>query len=132
MLYVPYLAIIAAYALIIVPRLVAGREMTKLAGGYDNHDPRSQQQQLVGFGKRATAAHYNAIEAFPPFTIAVLAALQRAVSVTAVASLAIAFIALRTVYLFGYLRDTPSLRSGAWTLGVLATTALMVLAVIGG
>jgi uncharacterized MAPEG superfamily protein len=134
MAYVPYLAILAAYALIYLPRLlVVGRAMQAMPGGYDNADPRAQQQQLTGAGKRALNAHHNAIEAFPPFAAGVLAAAFRLPASWApvLAVMCVAFVAARTAYLFAYIKDKPSLRSSLWGLGVMVTSALLVFAVIG-
>jgi uncharacterized MAPEG superfamily protein len=133
MIYIPYLAIAVAFALIHVPRwLVVSREMHKLAGGYDNRDPRAQQQQLSGVGRRALAAHHNSFEAFAPFAIGVLAAIQRAIRIDVIAWIAIAFVAARVVYIVAYLADRPTLRSGAWTIGTIAIGSSMLLAVLGG
>jgi uncharacterized MAPEG superfamily protein len=131
MLHVPYIAIIAAFALIYLPRQIVTLEMRKQAGGYDNNDPRGQQARLDGLGRRALAAHHNGFEAFAPFAAAVLVAMQRGVKVDTVAYLAIAFVIVRTLYMVFYLADRPSLRSGMWALGMGAITALMVLAAIG-
>jgi len=40
------------------------------AGGYDNKNPRAQQDKLEGFGARAKAAHYNSYEALIMFSLA--------------------------------------------------------------
>ena len=131
MLHVPYIAIIAAFALIYLPRQVVSVEMKKLAGGYDNNDPRGQQAKLEGLGRRAMGAHSNAFEAFAPFAAAVLVAMQRRVDIHTVAYISIAFIVVRTLYMVFYLADKASLRSGMWALGMLGIGALMVLAAIG-
>jgi len=129
--YVPYIAILLAFLQIHIPRQIVGGEMKKLAGGYDNRDPRGQQGQLAGRGKRALAAHQNGFEAFAPFAVAVLACVQRGVRPDLVGWLAIGFIAVRTVYLVAYLGDRPSLRSAMWGGGMLATMALMGAAIAG-
>lgn len=132
MVCLPYAAILVAFALIHVPRAtVVAREMAKLDGGYNNREPRAQQAQLSGVGRRALGAHHNAIEAFPPFAIGVLAALARGVSLDVVSYLAIGFVVVRTIYVVAYLADKSALRSGVWTLGTLATAALMITAVAG-
>ncbi len=128
----PYVALGIMVLLIIAPRLVVGREMAKLAGGYDNHDPRAQQAQLVGLGKRALNAHHNAIEALPPFGLGLLAAIQRGVDARLVAALALGVAGLRVAYFVFYLRDHASLRSACWALGLLGSLALIGLAVVGG
>ena len=131
MIYVPYLAILAAFLLIYVPRQVVSVEMKKLEGGYNNNDPRAQQAKLEGLGRRAHGAHMNGFEAFAPFAVAVLAAMQRSPRLTVIGALCIGFVAVRTVYVAAYLADKANLRSGMWALGMLAITVLMVLAVIG-
>jgi uncharacterized MAPEG superfamily protein len=131
MQYVPYAAIAVAFALIYVPRSVVGREMKRLAGGYDNRDPRTQQAQLAGLGRRALGAHHNGFEAFAPFAAAVLMAAQRGVNRDVAAGLCIGFIVARMAYVWAYLADKPAVRSGLWGLGFATTGALMVLAVRG-
>lgn len=125
-----YLALGLMVLLILAPRLVVGGEMKRMAGGYDNHDPRAQQAQLVGRGKRALNAHHNAIEALPPFGMGVLAALQRGVDPRLVAGLALGVVAARTGYLIFYLQDQASLRSACWAVGLLGSLALIGLAVV--
>lgn len=129
--YVPYAALLVAFSLIYIPRFVASAEMKRLEGGYDNHDPRAQQQQLAGRGRRAIAAHQNSLEAFPPFAAGVLAAIQRGGNSTVLAALVVAFVVVRTGYIVAYLDDKASLRSGMWSLGMLVITALFVLALVG-
>ncbi len=128
---VPYIAILFAWALIYVPRFVVSRAMKKLDGGYDNHDPRGQQRELTGIGQRALAAHHNGFEAFAPFAVAVFAALSRGIDLRTVSGLAIGFVVVRVIFLAAYLDDRPRLRSGMWALGMAATGALMIFAVIG-
>ncbi len=130
MLYVPYGSILIALLLIHVPRYIVGAEMKKLAGGYDNSDPRGQQAKLEGRGRRALAAHQNGFEAFAPFAIGVLCALQVGVSLISVAIACIGFVIARAAYVAAYLADTSVLRSGMWTLGMLATGGLYVLALL--
>ncbi|MEO8841535.1 MAG: MAPEG family protein [Kofleriaceae bacterium] len=133
MQYVPFLAILAAYALIYLPRMgPVAKAMNAMPGGYDNHDPRTQLAQLEGAGRRAANAHQNAIEAFAPFAAGVIVAMLRTPAHPDLISLiCIGFVVVRTVYMFAYIADKPSLRSGMWSLGLLATAALMVFGVIG-
>jgi uncharacterized MAPEG superfamily protein len=131
MIYVPYIAIVAAFALIYLPRAVVTVEMARLEGGYNNNDPRGQQAQLAGRGKRALAAHHNAFEAFAPFSVGVLAAMQRSHELDAIAWICIAFVVVRTAFMAAYLSDKATLRSSMWALGMLCITALMVIAIIG-
>jgi uncharacterized MAPEG superfamily protein len=133
MQYVPFLAILAAYVLIYVPRMgTVSKAMNAMPGGYNNHDPRTQAASLEGAGRRAANAHQNAIEAFAPFAAGVIVAMLRTPTHPDLISLiCIGFVVVRTVYIFAYIGDKPSLRSGMWALGLLATAALMVLGVIG-
>jgi uncharacterized MAPEG superfamily protein len=131
MAWIPYAALLIAFVLIYAPRVVVAREMAKQAGGYDNHDIRGQQTQLTGLGKRALGAHNNGFEAFAPFAAGVLAAVQRGVAVNLVADLAIAFIALRVIYIVMYLSDRASLRTPIWALSVTCSAVLMALAIRG-
>jgi uncharacterized MAPEG superfamily protein len=126
--YVPYAAILLAFLQIHIPRQIVSGEMKKLAGGYDNRDPRGQQSQLAGRGKRALAAHHNGFEAFAPFAVAILACVQRGVRAELVGWLAIGFLVVRTAYIAAYIVDRPSLRSSMWGLGMLATLGLMAAA----
>ena len=130
--YVPYIAITVAFALVYLPRQVVTFEMRKLEGGYDNTDPRGQQAKLDGLGRRALAAHQNSFEAFAPFAAGVLASIQRGGNVQAAAYMSIVFIAARSVYIYAYLANKATLRSSAWTIGIIATGSLMILAIIGG
>ncbi len=129
--YVPYAAILAAFTLIHLPRLVVTREMKRQAGGYNNREPRLQQGQLDGLGRRALGAHHNGIEAFAPFSIAVLMAVQRGVDRGAVAALCIGFVVVRTAYVAAYLADKSTVRSALWSLGLAATSGLMLFALRG-
>jgi uncharacterized MAPEG superfamily protein len=124
--YVPYIAICIACAQIYLPRQIVSHEAKKLAGGYDNHDPRGQQQKLEGLGKRALGAHHNGFEAFAPFAIGVLACAQRGVRVELVAWIAIAFVVARSAYIAAYLADNAKLRSMLWGVGMTATAALLI------
>lgn len=129
--YVPYIAIFYAYVLVYAPRQVAGREMKKLEGGYNNRDPRAQQTQLDGLGRRAIAAHHNSFEAFAPFAVAVLACVQRGVKLELIVACAAVFAVARTAYIAAYLADKAKLRSALWAIGILSTAALMILAIVG-
>jgi uncharacterized MAPEG superfamily protein len=128
--YVPYIAIMLAFGLVHLPRLVVGTEMKKLDGGYNNHDPRTQQSQLEGRGRRALSAHQNGFEAFAPFALGVLAAVQRGANLDAIAYLSAGFVVARALYVYAYLEDKPKLRGRMWTLGITTTGVLMLLAII--
>ncbi len=132
MAHVPYICLLYSFLLIYVPRLgPVSAAMAKLPGGYNNNDPRTQAQLLDGRGRRAYNAHMNGFEAFAPFAIALLVAAGASSHFQLVCYLGIAFCVFRTIYIFAYLGDNASLRSGMWTMGVLMIAALFVLAIIG-
>jgi uncharacterized MAPEG superfamily protein len=125
----PYASLLLAIVLVYWPRSIAGQEMQRLPGGYDNNHPRDQQAQLQGRGRRALAAHQNGMEALLIFGIAVLAALQRQVPIQVVALCCGIFLAARLVYVLAYLSDKPSLRSGMFGLATLTCFVLLGFAV---
>ena len=94
------------------------------SGGYDNRDPRAQQQALKGFGARANAAHYNCFEAITYFAPAALAVMALGTIGSLHISLAVAFVICRIVYLFCYWYDMDKLRSVAFVAGLGISIAL--------
>lgn len=84
-------------------------------GGYDNNDPRAWLQQQEGFRRRANNAQANSFEALPLFIAAVLVAERAPGGASAwVVPLAVAFVALRVVYIGLYLADLAALRTVVW------------------
>ena len=67
------------------------------------------------------------LEAFGPFAASVIIAQGAGASQHVVNALAIAFVALRAVYVYAYIADKPMLRSGVWTLAFGCVCALFVL-----
>lgn len=98
--------------------------MAKL-GGYDNNHPRSQQNQLTGFGARALAAHQNSFESFIIFAPAVLLAVATNRTGETVQVLAIIHIAARIGYLALYLLDKSTLRSFVWAIGLFCSLGII-------
>lgn len=100
------------------------------SGGYDNHNPRTQQASLQGFGQRANAAHYNSFEALLIYACAVFSA----ISMNAVDSLTITlgwlFIASRLLYLICYWLDYATARSAVWIVGMVAAFTMVVRALM--
>ncbi|HEY4240764.1 MAG TPA: MAPEG family protein [Kofleriaceae bacterium] len=130
LLYVPYVCLLVAVVLIYLPRSVVSAEMAKLSGGYDNNDPRGQQAQLAGRGKRALGAHNNGFETFPAFAVGVLMAMQIGVSLELVSACCIGFVVARVAYIVAYLGDNSKLRSPLWGLQMLASAVMMIAAVV--
>ena len=93
-------------------------------GGYDNRNPRAQQQALNGFGARANAAHYNCFEAITYFAPAALAVLALSTVGTLHVSLAVAFVLCRVIYVFCYWYDIDKLRSIAFVAGLGISVAM--------
>jgi len=92
--------------------------------GFDNANPRGWAEGLSGWRKRAVAAQQNGFEVFPLFAAAALVAVTQGANPTTADALAVAFLLLRIAYVACYLTDRPTLRSGVWSLGFLATVAL--------
>jgi uncharacterized MAPEG superfamily protein len=94
-------------------------------GGYDNHEPRAWLAQQTGYRARANAAQANSFEALPLFIGAVLVAHQTQAAQGLVDGLALAFVALRAVYIAMYVADRQLARSLVWFLGVLCCVGLL-------
>lgn len=95
-------------------------------GRYDNRSPREQQNELTGKGARLRAAHYNAIEAFPPFATAVIVASLAQEATTLMHACAAGWILCRLVYQVAYAADLATLRTTVWGGSVAATLGLFV------
>lgn len=121
-----FFCIFVAWALCYLPLFVSVRARAKLPGGYDNHDPRAQALRLEGYGRRAVAAHQNGLENFAPFAASVFVAHLGRGAPPVVTAAAVAYAALRAVYVPLYLFDLAALRSVVWTLGMAATALLFL------
>jgi uncharacterized MAPEG superfamily protein len=88
--------------------------VAKAQPGFDNHSPRDWEARLDGYRRRAHAAHLNHFEQFPFFATAVIVAHLRLVDERLLATLAIAYVALRVAYTICYVVDWATLRSLAW------------------
>ena len=115
----------AAAMLHFVSNAPLAKAQAESVNGYDNNNPREQQVQLAGWGKRAFAAHLNQIESFPLFAAGILVTTVSGMENNATEYLAIAYIVARLAYLFCYLKDLATLRSSVWGIGMLCTLALM-------
>ena len=93
-------------------------------GRYDNKTPRNQQDALTGQGARLRAAHYNAIESFPPFAAAVLVASIADQVTLLMQSCAIVWCGSRLAYQWAYAADQGTLRTIIWGFSVLANLGL--------
>ncbi len=93
-------------------------------GGYDNNNPREWEAKQSGWRKRAAAAQDNGFESLPLFVFAVLAAQMAQVYQGRTDTLALAFLAVRLVYIAIYLADLATLRSLVWFVGMGITVAI--------
>lgn len=121
-------SVICAAILIMISKVPLAMAQGRMQGGYDNNNPRDQQNSLDGFGKRALSAHQNTIEAFPLFAAGVGLALLAQAPMETVNILCLAFVAARLIYIVCYLKDLATLRSVVWAVGFIASIWLMVLA----
>ena len=128
---IPFWCLLVAAALIYVPRIPLSMAMARAPGGYDNENPREQQAKLEGWGRRAAGAHANAFEAFGMFAAAVFVAHLGHGSEKWSSILAVAFVAIRTVYPVLYLANLDKARSFVWFLGILCTVGLFLLPALG-
>lgn len=98
---------------------------------YDNRDPRGwmakQENPRV---HRASAAQFNAFEAFAPFAASVLMAQFAGVDPERITWLAIAFVVLRVLHGVLYVANNARLRSLAWAGAMVCVIALMVMAAL--
>ena len=94
-------------------------------GGFDNHNPRAWLQQQKGWRARANAAQANTFEALPFFMAAVVIAHQLGAAQGWLDLLAVAFIALRLLYIALYVADWAALRSMVWGLALLVNIAIL-------
>ncbi len=120
-----------AYWCILVAALMpfAAVGFAKKSRNYDNNNPRDWILTREGAQKRAYQAHLNCFEAFPFFAAAVIVAHLTHATQSLVDYLALAFIALRVLYIWLYIADRATLRSLVWVGGLAICIALFC---IGG
>jgi uncharacterized MAPEG superfamily protein len=94
-------------------------------GGFDNHNPRAWLARQTDWQARANAAQSNSFEALPFFIGAVIIAHQLGAAQTGLDILAVLFITLRMIYVAMYVADLPTVRSGIWTLALLANIGIL-------
>lgn len=98
-------------------------------GGYDNHQPREWLAQQTGYRARANAAQANCFEALPFFVGALAIALPAGAPLERMQWLALAWVALRAVYVACYLADRQLVRSLVWIAAFGVNIALLFSAV---
>lgn len=122
---VAHWCLLAAALLHVISKMPMAAAQAREGKGYDNRNPRAQQERLTGWGARARAVHANQIESFPLFAAGVLVATTAAPRVEAIDCLALAYIAARIVYPILYLKDIHMARSLVWSVGFFASLALL-------
>lgn len=117
----------------LLPMLTAGMakastaRMPRKSGGYDNDNPREWASRLSGWQARAISAQYNGFEALPLFIAAVVLAQQSQADQGRIDTLALAFVAIRIVYVATYLMNLGTLRSLVWTAGLATSIAILAM-----
>ena len=96
-------------------------------GKYDNNNPREWESKLIGWQKRAIAAHSNGYEALPLFIAAVIFAQMAQGNQGRIDMLAITFVALRVAYIAVYLMNFGNLRSLIWGAAVATNVGLLLM-----
>ena len=109
----------------LLPILCAGLAKAGNKDGFDNHNPRAWLQKQTGWHARANAAQANTFEALPFFMAAVVIAHQLQAGQGVLDLLAMAFIALRLLYIALYVADMATLRSVVWGLALLVNIAIL-------
>lgn len=108
----------------------AGALAAKLGGRMApgaNHAPREWLAKLNGWPQRANWFQQNSFEVLPGFAAAVIVATLAHGDAARIDQLAMAFIALRLVYLVCYLADWATARSLVWTAGMACVVWLFLL-----
>ncbi|RYF63332.1 MAG: glutathione metabolism protein, partial [Comamonadaceae bacterium] len=94
-------------------------------GPRDNVQPREWGQQLSGWRARANGAQANSFEGLPFFIGAVIIAHQLGASQARLDMFAVAYVALRLVYIALYVRGLGSARSAVWAVAFLVNVAIL-------
>ena len=94
-------------------------------GGFDNDDPRAWLARLSDWHARANAAQANSFEALPFFIGAVVIAHQLGAQQARLDILAFVYIVLRLMFIMFYVGGLSTLRSLAWTAGLLVNIAIL-------
>jgi len=117
----------------VLPVICAGlaKRAGVMAGTFDNRNPREWLARQTGAAARAQAAQLNSWEALIVFAAGVLAAQIQGAVPGYVDVLAIVFVVSRVVYIGLYVADLASMRSVVWTVGFLASLALIFVKLVG-
>ena len=124
---IPFACVLAYLGIIYLTRFPVVMAQRADPKGYDNHHPRDQQGRLVGWGRRAQAAHQNGFEMFAPFAAGVLIAHVTGCDPRWMSYLSLGFVGSRVLYPILYIADLPSMRSLVWMVGFACAVALYFL-----
>ncbi len=99
-------------------------------GGYDNRNPRDWLAKQEGYRKWANAAQANCWEALPFFAAAVI--VNHVTGGAGITSnlLAAAFVLLRVLYVWLYLKGKQATRSMVWVAGFAVNVAIFFLPIV--
>lgn len=92
--------------------------------GFDNSLPREWLARQTGFRARANAAQANLFESLPLFFAAVIIASIANAPQVRIDALAVGFVLARIAFLYCYVADHPTMRTVAWTIGLICVIAL--------
>lgn len=106
--------------------------VTKAGEKLDNKDHRGQQARQTGIAARAYGAHYNSLEAIPPFTAAVITAHLFGADPVRSGQLCVAYLVFRILHGVFYLSDHDILRSLVFGGALTCVVGLFYLAQFGG
>jgi len=106
---------------------IGSQRLTFNNGKYDNNNPRERESKLMGWQKRAMAAHSNGYEALPLFIAAVIFAQMAQAGQGRIDMLTMAFVTLRVAYVAVYLMNFGNLRSLIWAAAVATNVGLFLM-----
>ena len=106
---------------------ISSQRLTFKDSKYDNSNPRDWESTLIGWQKRALAAHSNGYEALPLFIAAVIFAQMTQGDQGRIDMLAMTFVALRVVYIAVYLMNFGTLRSLIWAAAAATNIGLFLM-----
>jgi uncharacterized MAPEG superfamily protein len=121
---IAFWCILVAIVIAYVPVALAKRSK---ASGYDNANPRTTEAAFTGFNARAYGAHQNGMEAFPFFAVAVIVGHYLGGDTDTLDRLAMAWVAVRLVYIALYLKGIAPLRTVVWLGAFLIAIAIFTL-----
>jgi uncharacterized MAPEG superfamily protein len=107
---------------------VAVASIAKAGAHIDNKLPRDGV--LLGWRRRANAAHFNCYEAFPIFAVAVIAALMQHMPLSILNRLAGLYLILRICYVWFYIADCDRVRSLAFMVALAINIGIFLLPII--